>query len=107
MKSHLVKVMVAAVFAAIAGNVQAASGCVKGGAVGAVGGHLMGHHGVAGAAVGCAVGHHQEKKNAKKQQQAANAQQAQQQQSAASTTTNTGNPQPNAQTAQNNQNTTK
>jgi hypothetical protein len=31
-------------------------GCLKYGAVGAVGGHLAGHHAVLGAAGGCAVG---------------------------------------------------
>ena len=44
-----------------------AAGCLSGAAVGGVGGHLAGHHGVAGAAVGCAVGHHMA---VKKQRQA-------------------------------------
>ena len=35
-----------------------AKGCLKGAAVGGVGGHFLGHHSLAGAAVGCAVGHH-------------------------------------------------
>ncbi len=35
-----------------------AAGCLKGAAVGGVGGHFLGHHAVAGAVVGCAVGHH-------------------------------------------------
>jgi len=48
-----------------------AHGCMKGAAVGAVVGHLAGHHGVAGAAVGCAVGHHDAKV---KEKQAARAQ---------------------------------
>lgn len=39
-----------------------AAGCIKGAAVGGVGGHMVGKgHGVAGAAVGCAVGHHHAK----------------------------------------------
>jgi hypothetical protein len=48
-----------------------AHGCIKGAAVGAVVGHLAGHHGVAGAAVGCVVGHHEAKM---KDRQAARAQ---------------------------------
>ena len=40
-----------------AGMAQAApGGCLKYGAVGAVGGHLAHHHGVLGAAGGCAAG---------------------------------------------------
>ena len=35
-----------------------AKGCIKGAVVGGVAGHVAGHHGLAGAAVGCAVGHH-------------------------------------------------
>ena len=34
------------------------AGCVKGAAVGAVAGHLVGHHAVLGAVAGCVVGHH-------------------------------------------------
>lgn len=47
-------------FAAVAGSAPAyAKGCLKGAAIGGVGGHMVGHgHAVAGAAVGCAVGHH-------------------------------------------------
>ena len=36
-----------------------AIGCLSGAAVGGVAGHYAGHHGVLGAAAGCAVGHHQ------------------------------------------------
>jgi len=39
-----------------------AKGCLKGAAAGGVAGHFIGHHGVLGAAAGCAVGHHQAKK---------------------------------------------
>jgi hypothetical protein len=39
-----------------------AAGCVKGAAVGGVAGHFAGHHGLAGAAIGCAVGHHEANK---------------------------------------------
>ena len=35
-----------------------ARGCLKGAAVGAVGGHFAGHHPILGAAAGCAIGHH-------------------------------------------------
>jgi len=39
-----------------------AAGCLKGAAVGGVGGHFVGKgHAVAGAAIGCAVGHHRAK----------------------------------------------
>jgi hypothetical protein len=44
-----------------------AKGCVKGAAAGAVGGHLLHHHGVIGAAAGCAIGHHHAKVKAKEQ----------------------------------------
>jgi hypothetical protein len=37
-----------------------AEGCTKGAVVGGVGGHVAGGHGVAGAAAGCAIGHHEE-----------------------------------------------
>lgn len=49
-----------------------AKGCLKGAAVGGVAGHMAGHHGVLGAAGGCAVGHHEA---AKHDRQAAQAQQ--------------------------------
>jgi hypothetical protein len=38
-----------------------AQGCLKGAAVGVVAGHVAGHHAVAGAALGCIVGHHRAK----------------------------------------------
>jgi outer membrane lipoprotein SlyB len=40
----------------------AARGCIKGAAVGAVAGHVVGHHAVVGAVAGCAIGHHAAKK---------------------------------------------
>lgn len=44
-----------------------AKGCLKGAAVGAVGGHFIGKgHAKAGAAAGCVVGHHQARKAIKK-----------------------------------------
>ena len=36
----------------------AAIGCISGAAMGGVAGHYAGHHGLLGAAAGCAVGHH-------------------------------------------------
>lgn len=45
-----------------------AKGCLKGAAVGGIGGHLAGHHGLIGAAAGCAIGHHMaNKKDAARQ----------------------------------------
>lgn len=35
-----------------------AAGCLSGAAVGGVAGHFAGHHGLIGAGIGCAVGHH-------------------------------------------------
>lgn len=41
------------------GAVQPAqAGCLSGAAVGGVAGHFAGHHGLIGAGIGCAVGHH-------------------------------------------------
>jgi hypothetical protein len=42
-----------------------AAGCLKGAVVGGVAGHLAGHHGLIGAGVGCAVGHHEAAKRAR------------------------------------------
>lgn len=42
-----------------------AAGCLKGAAVGGVGGHFAGHHGLLGAAAGCAIGRHQANKRAR------------------------------------------
>ena len=39
-----------------------AKGCLKGAAVGGVAGHVVGHHGVIGAAAGCAIGRHRANK---------------------------------------------
>ena len=41
-----------------AGGAAEAKGCLKGAVVGGVAGHFVGHHPVAGAAIGCAIGHH-------------------------------------------------
>lgn len=65
-----------AMLLAIAGAPQIASakGCLKGAAVGGVGGHVAGGHGVVGAAAGCAVGRHMA--NKKDKQKAVQAQPA-------------------------------
>jgi outer membrane lipoprotein SlyB len=48
-----------------------AAGCLKGAAVGGVGGHFVGSgHAVLGAAGGCVVGHHMASKKAKEDAQA-------------------------------------
>ncbi len=39
-------------------GLASAKGCLKGAAVGGVGGHVAGHHGVIGAAAGCVIGRH-------------------------------------------------
>jgi hypothetical protein len=57
---------IAAAALAVAGPAEA-KGCLKGAAVGGVGGHFVGKgHAVAGAAIGCAVGHHRAKVAARK-----------------------------------------
>jgi hypothetical protein len=63
-----------------------AAGCVKGAAVGALAGHVAGHHGALGAGAGCVVGHHEANKNAK----ATTAQPAQGSTSGGQTNTNSG-----------------
>ena len=68
MKTTLAAAIIA-VFAVstLSGGAQAA-GCLSGAAVGGVAGHVAGHHGLLGAAGGCAVGHHM---NVKQKQAAA------------------------------------
>jgi hypothetical protein len=58
-------VAIAAVFllgAALAPAGQAEAGCLKGAVVGGLAGHFL-HHGVVGAGIGCAIGHHESKKH--------------------------------------------
>jgi hypothetical protein len=55
--------------AGLAGPAQA-KGCLKGAVVGGLAGH-MAHHGVLGAAGGCAVGHHMASKHQKQADRAA------------------------------------
>ena len=51
-----------------------AKGCIKGAAVGGVGGHFAGHHGLIGAVGGCVVGRHMA--NKKEKEAATNAKKA-------------------------------
>lgn len=55
-KTHILAVSLCMALAGLSTGAQA-KGCLKGAAVGGVGGHFLGHHGVLGAAAGCAVGH--------------------------------------------------
>ena len=58
------KVLFALVIAAPAlafPTLSSAKGCLKGAAVGGFAGHVAGHHGLIGAAAGCAIEHHREK----------------------------------------------
>ena len=54
----------------IATSAAQAKGCLEGAAAGGVAGHVAGKHGKAGAAGGCAVGHHEANKKDKAQQAA-------------------------------------
>jgi hypothetical protein len=44
-----------------------AKGCIKGALVGGAAGHFAGHHGLIGAAAGCAIGHQEANKPQKTQ----------------------------------------
>ena len=44
-----------------------AAGCLKGAAVGGMAGHYAGNHGLLGAGIGCAVGHHEATKHEREQ----------------------------------------
>ena len=61
MKAQVVLLSLFAALTAVSVPAQA-KGCLKGAAIGGVGGHVVGHHGVIGAAVGCAVGRHRANK---------------------------------------------
>ena len=65
----ITRLCILTLLAAMAASPQLASakGCVKGAAVGGVGGHVAGGHGVLGAAAGCAVGRHMANKKDKQQ----------------------------------------
>ena len=66
MKTRLCIIALLVAFAA-APQFASAKGCLKGAAVGGVGGHVAGGHGVLGAAAGCAVGRHMANKKDKQQ----------------------------------------
>jgi hypothetical protein len=56
--------LIAAGALALAGLTTPASakGCLRGAFIGGVAGHYTVHHGLLGAAAGCAIGHHEAKK---------------------------------------------
>lgn len=63
----MLKIGAAAALVLMSASPSFAAGCIKGAAVGGVGGHFVGKgHGVAGTAIGCAVGHHHAKVAARK-----------------------------------------
>lgn len=62
MKAILTCTVLAFAVAAMAGAAEA-KGCIKGAVVGGAAGHFAHHHGVLGAAAGCAIGHHEASKN--------------------------------------------
>ncbi len=66
MKSMIAAIALLALGAAALPGQANAAGCVSGAAVGGVAGHVAGHHGVLGAAAGCAVGHHENSVNKQK-----------------------------------------
>ncbi|HEX3860903.1 MAG TPA: hypothetical protein VHY35_04365 [Stellaceae bacterium] len=45
-----------------------AAGCIKGAVVGGVAGHFANHHGLLGAGIGCAIGHHEAAKHERQRQ---------------------------------------
>jgi hypothetical protein len=53
------------VVAGLAGSPAYAAGCLKGAAIGGIGGHFLGHHALIGAGVGCLIGHHEAAKHAR------------------------------------------
>ena len=71
MKAQVAVLSLFAALIAVSAPVQA-KGCLKGAAVGGVGGHVVGGHGLAGAAIGCAVGRHRANKKDAEAQRADN-----------------------------------
>ena len=61
MKTQIAVISLFAALAAVSAPASA-KGCLKGAAVGGVGGHFIGHHGLLGAAAGCAIGRHRANK---------------------------------------------
>ena len=66
-KAQMIGISLCMALAAISTGANA-KGCLKGAAAGGVAGHFVGHHGLLGAAAGCAIGHH--RANKKDQEQA-------------------------------------
>jgi hypothetical protein len=62
MQTVLAVAVAAMLSAAFLSGPADAAGCLKGAAVG----HFAGHHGLLGAGVGCAIGHHEANKNARR-----------------------------------------
>ena len=58
MKSMLVAAAAMLVVVGLSSGPSEAAGCVKGAVIGGVAGHF-GNHGLLGAGVGCAIGHHE------------------------------------------------
>jgi hypothetical protein len=73
MKSRLLMLCLFTSLACLSGAASA-KGCLKGAAVGGVAGHVVGNHGLLGAAAGCGIGHHQANKKDAAQKDAAQAQ---------------------------------
>src|SRR5580700_3885486 len=59
MKSMLVAAAAMLAVVGLSSGPSEAAGCVKGAMIGGVAGHFVGHHGLLGAGVGCAIGHHE------------------------------------------------
>ena len=59
MKSMLVAAAAMLAVVGLSSGPTEAAGCVKGAVIGGVAGHFVGHHGLLGAGVGCAIGHHE------------------------------------------------
>lgn len=67
MKAQIALLSLFAALTAVSVPAQA-KGCLKGAAIGGVGGHVAGGHGLAGAAIGCAVGRHRANKKDREMQ---------------------------------------
>jgi len=67
---RIVAFAAAVAFVSLGASGAQAAGCLSGAAVGGVAGHMAGHHGLLGAAAGCAVGHHMANQQRQRDQQA-------------------------------------
>jgi hypothetical protein len=72
MRTFLSVIAVGALALALQTGTASAKGCIKGAVVGGVAGHYVHHHGLAGAAIGCVVGHHEAAKRAREQRDQTN-----------------------------------